>query len=58
MERLVEDAKSKGAKVLVGGSRATDVGDLFYQPTLLVDVTEDMDIFSQEVFGPVMAVMK
>ena len=58
MERLVNDAIGKGAKALVGGYRARDVGDLYYQPTVLVDVTDDMDIVHEEVFGPVLVVQK
>ncbi|KAF6028509.1 Ssadh [Bugula neritina] len=58
VERLVNDAKSKGATVICGGSRATDVGELYFQPTLLTGITEDMDILHQEVFGPVINVIK
>ena len=58
VEHLVNDAKAKGAKVLAGGSRADELGELFYPPTLLTDVTEDMEIYKEEIFGPVMSVMK
>jgi len=58
VEKLVNDAVSKGAKVLAGGKRATDVGELYFQPTLLTDITDDMDIVHQEVFGPVIAAIK
>ena len=57
VEKLVNDAVSKGAKVVVGGKRATDVGELFFQPTLLTNVTDDMDIVHQEVFGPVISMI-
>lgn len=46
----VEDAKSKGAKVLVGGRKATDLGDCFYEPTVLTDV-ESCVIDKEETFG-------
>jgi succinate-semialdehyde dehydrogenase/glutarate-semialdehyde dehydrogenase len=49
--RLVEDAKAKGARVLVGGERGT--GGFFFQPTLLADVPNEADIMSTEPFGPV-----
>jgi succinate-semialdehyde dehydrogenase/glutarate-semialdehyde dehydrogenase len=49
---LVQDAVDKGAKVLVGGKRPEGKG-WWYPPTLLADVTEDMDMFLEEVFGPV-----
>ena len=41
----------------MGGKRATDVGELFFQPTLLTNVTDDMDIVHQEVFGPVISMI-
>jgi acyl-CoA reductase-like NAD-dependent aldehyde dehydrogenase len=55
--RHVEDAKVKGATVLVGGEADTDKG-LFYKPTVVVDVTHDMDLMSEETFGPVVAIMR
>jgi aspartate-semialdehyde dehydrogenase len=50
----VEDAREKGARVLVGGMQ---MGGLFYAPTLLADVTEDMRIYHEETFGPVAPVI-
>jgi len=52
VEMLVEDAKKKGARVIAGGRRHA-LGGTFYEPTILADVTDDMDICSNEVFGPV-----
>ncbi len=52
VEELVKDAVDKGAKVLLGGQRPDQDG-WWYPPTLLADVTEDMDMFLEEVFGPV-----
>lgn len=51
---LVDDAVSKGAKVEIGGKYAKqfDAGN-FYEATLLVGVKPDMEIYSQEIFGPV-----
>jgi succinate-semialdehyde dehydrogenase/glutarate-semialdehyde dehydrogenase len=56
-ERHVEDARSKGARVLVGGGRSPDrpVGN-FYQPTVLADCTQDMLVMHEETFGPVIGV--
>jgi succinate-semialdehyde dehydrogenase / glutarate-semialdehyde dehydrogenase len=51
----VEDAVSKGAKVLAGGRARPDVGPYFFEPTLLADVTDDMSLFADETFGPVAA---
>jgi len=50
---LVRDAADKGAKILTGG---TYEGRL-YQPTLLTNITKDMDIYYQETFGPVASII-
>ncbi|EPR70458.1 Aldehyde dehydrogenase A [Winogradskyella psychrotolerans RS-3] len=56
---MVEFAKKEGAEVLVGGHKSSqfDKG-YFYQPTLLTNVRQDMQIIQEEVFGPVLPVMK
>ena len=52
IEMLVEDAKAKGARVLLGGS--TPEGDgFFYPPTVIADIHADSEILTTEVFGPV-----
>ncbi|MEK7246080.1 MAG: aldehyde dehydrogenase family protein, partial [Pseudomonadota bacterium] len=57
VERLVEDAKKKGARVAVGGRRHA-LGGTFYEPTVLTEVTPAMDIFNEEIFGPVAALYR
>jgi succinate-semialdehyde dehydrogenase/glutarate-semialdehyde dehydrogenase len=57
VERLVNDAVAKGATVACGGKRVDGPG-LFFEPTVLLDVTADMDIVNKETFGPVVPVMK
>lgn len=56
VQSQVDDALSKGAKVLLGGKRLTN-GEyskgFFYPPTLLKDVADGMDIVTEETFGPV-----
>jgi len=52
----VEDAVAKGARVLTGGHPRPDLGPHFYEPTLLQDVREDMSLFADETFGPVVAI--
>lgn len=52
-ESHVQDAVSKGAKVLRGGERLQDLGANFYAPTVLRDVNAEMQIASEETFGPV-----
>lgn len=51
VEELVEDAINKGAKAVLGGKRTKNVGAQFCEPTILTKVTEDMGIFSNEIFG-------
>ena len=57
VERLVNDALARGAKAVVGGARRKGPGQ-FFEPTILVDVTTDMAIMKEELFGPVMCVMR
>jgi aldehyde dehydrogenase (NAD+) len=57
MERLVNEAVAEGARLVVGGKRPS--GGIFdkgfwFEPTLLADVTQDMAIAHEEVFGPVL----
>jgi acyl-CoA reductase-like NAD-dependent aldehyde dehydrogenase len=57
VEEHVADAKARGARVLVGGSRFPEIGTNFYHPTVLADVTHEMRIMREETFGPVLPVM-
>ena len=54
VESHVEDAKSRGARVLTGGTRLPELGPNYYAPTVLADVTHDMRIMREETFGPVL----
>jgi acyl-CoA reductase-like NAD-dependent aldehyde dehydrogenase len=58
IERHVEDAVAKGAKLLCGGKRAHEMGKLFYEPTVLVDVTHDMAVMREETFGPILPIVR
>lgn len=59
--RMIEAAEAEGASVLTGGKRPEGLPDdaqgYFIAPTVLVDVTPDMEIAQQEVFGPVLIAM-
>jgi len=60
VERQVDDARDKGAEVLVGGHRLMDDGldrGHFFAPTVLASVTPDMQIYREETFGPVAPVI-
>jgi succinate-semialdehyde dehydrogenase/glutarate-semialdehyde dehydrogenase len=54
----VEDARSKGATVLVGGRARPDLGPHFYEPTVLAGVTAAMDVRDNETFGPVVSLYR
>src|SRR5690606_20113042 len=59
VEALVQDAISKGARVIAGGGRAKQKSSKqFVEPTILAEVTEDMRIMHEETFGPVMAITR
>jgi succinate-semialdehyde dehydrogenase/glutarate-semialdehyde dehydrogenase len=66
VQEHVQDAVSKGARVLTGGKPATVSGNgkggnghgaYFYEPTVLADVTNDMKIVHEETFGPVLPII-
>ena len=52
----VDDAKVKGAKVIAGGNARPDIGPLFYEPTVLTDVTAEMECAGNETFGPLVSI--
>ena len=52
MAEQVEDAVSKGAKVLCGGERLDGPG-WYYPPTVVTEITKQMRIYREEIFGPV-----
>jgi succinate-semialdehyde dehydrogenase/glutarate-semialdehyde dehydrogenase len=52
VEELVANATSLGARIMSGGARH-DLGRTYFQPTLLTEVTTDMDMAREEIFGPV-----
>lgn len=52
VEKLIADAREKGATVQTGGSKA-DLGGTFFTPTVLTGITKEMLIASEEIFGPV-----
>jgi succinate-semialdehyde dehydrogenase/glutarate-semialdehyde dehydrogenase len=56
VEELVEDAKRRGAQVVVGG-RELDGRGYFYAPTVLANVTPDAELLKEEIFGPVAPVI-
>jgi acyl-CoA reductase-like NAD-dependent aldehyde dehydrogenase len=58
IESHMADAVAKGAKVLVGGRRNPKLRGLYYEPTVVVDVSHDMELMQKETFGPIVAIQK
>jgi acyl-CoA reductase-like NAD-dependent aldehyde dehydrogenase len=56
VETQIEDAKQRGARVLVGGTRLRELGPTFFAPTVLADVDHSMRVMQEETFGPVLPV--
>lgn len=61
LEQLVESAKKQGATVALGGKRLID-GEFskgyWFEPTVITNCTNDMDVVKQEIFGPIVPVVK
>jgi len=55
INRLLSDARLKGASIYFGGEINED--DLYIEPTLLTQITMDMDIMEEEIFGPILPVV-
>jgi succinate-semialdehyde dehydrogenase / glutarate-semialdehyde dehydrogenase len=58
VDRQLDDAVAKGARILVGGKSRNLGGGLYMPATVLVDVTHDMLIMQEETFGPAIPVVK
>jgi succinate-semialdehyde dehydrogenase/glutarate-semialdehyde dehydrogenase len=57
MVAFVDDATQKGAKIVTGGHRPNRKG-FFFQPTLLTHVSDDANVFNEEIFGPIAALQR
>ena len=53
VEEHVRDAESKGARVIIGGKKASELGPNFFHPTVVTGMTKEMRLASEETFGPV-----
>jgi acyl-CoA reductase-like NAD-dependent aldehyde dehydrogenase len=58
IEAHVEDARNKGANILMGGRRNPDLSGLYYEPTVITEVNNHMDIMVLETFGPILCIQK
>ena len=57
LELQVKDALDKGAKILIGGRRPKKLHGAYYEPTILTNISKDMRVWQEEVFGPVLPVV-
>jgi acyl-CoA reductase-like NAD-dependent aldehyde dehydrogenase len=57
LESQVQDARGKGAKVLIGGQRPQGLQGAYYEPTVLTNVANNMRVWHEETFGPVLPVV-
>ena len=57
LDRQVADAKAKGATLLAGGARRPGPGN-WYEPTVLANVSHDMELMREESFGPIIGIQK
>ncbi len=58
LETLVDDARARSAKVLIGGARLARGGGTFYAPTVLDEVPEEARVVCEEPFGPVAPIVR
>ena len=57
LEKQIEDAIEKGAKIITGGNKPSHLAGAYYNPTLLTHITRDMKIWKEEVFGPILPII-
>ena len=57
LEKQIQDALDKGAKILIGGKKVDSLGN-YFEPTVLGNVNHQMELMKEETFGPVVGVMK
>lgn len=55
---IVDQATANGAKVLIGGKGSAGKGENFYEPTVLINVDDSMDVYNEEIFGPIAPLFK
>lgn len=58
IEDHVDDARARGANILVGGHRNPKLKGLYFEPTVMTDVTHDMKIMREETFGPIVCIQR
>lgn len=56
IQALVKDASEKGAVILLGGKARQDLGDLYFEPTIISNTNSSMNLTDSEIFGPVVLI--
>lgn len=55
---IIQDAEGKGGKVIHGGRPLPEIGSLFYEPTIITNIQPNMRLYTEEVFGPVVSIIR
>ncbi|AFL84008.1 NAD-dependent aldehyde dehydrogenase [Belliella baltica DSM 15883] len=55
LKHLLDDANRKGAKIAVGGKIIET--ENYFEPTVMIDLTEEMDVMQEEIFGPILPII-
>lgn len=55
---LVEDAKSRGARISLGGHKVDDASGFFFEPTIILDADEKMAVTQEETFAPIVTMCR
>lgn len=58
VKAFIDDAVSKNAHVVLGGKPRQDIGELFYEPTIITELSKETKLYHEEVFGPIISVIK
>ena len=58
VDGIVRDAVSKGARLVSGGGIHPTLKGRFYEPTILADIKPDMELYNEEIFGPILPLYK
>ncbi len=58
VERHIKESVDQGARVICGGNRLNEMGGTFFEPTVLLDVTNEMPVSREETFGPIAPLLR
>ena len=57
LEEQINDATLNGAKIIIGGNKPKNLDGSYFEPTLITNITKDMRIWKEEVFGPILPIV-